>query len=287
MPEQDQASVAGGAESDGNWIESINYETIAEYGLPVVGALVLLFFGWIIAGWIGRIVSRGLTKARIELTLSKFAGKMAKWVILLFVVLACLGMFGVEITAFAAVLAAAGFAVGLAFQGTLSNFAAGVMLLVFRPFKVGDVVTVAGVTAKVNEIDLFVTTVDTADNRRFILPNGSIFGATIENISHHATRRVDVVVGTDYGADIDQTRKVLRDAADAVDGIMSDPEPAVALTGLGGSSVDWAVRVWVNAADFWAVKDALTREVKYALDRAGIGIPYPQMDVHVSRLPGE
>ncbi|MHC5114124.1 MAG: mechanosensitive ion channel family protein [Planctomycetota bacterium] len=291
MPQEDQAQddatqAAGNGADDLSWTD-VNVDTAVEYGLPVIGAIVLLFVGWIVAGWVARIVTRTLTRAKLELTLSKFAGKMAKWAILLFVVLACLQMFGVSVTAFAAVLAAAGFAVGLAFQGTLSNFSAGVMLLVFRPFKVGDVVSVAGVTGKVNEIDLFVTTVDTADNRRIILPNGSVFGATIENISHHETRRVDVSVGTDYAADLDQTRQVLLDAAGAIDNVLADPEPAVVLSGLGGSSVDWSVRVWVAAGDYWPVKDALTREVKYALDRAGIGIPFPQMDVHVSKLPGE
>jgi len=295
MPEEDQAqavdaatnAATGGVGEDASVLEMIDPEIVIEYSLPVVGALVLLFVGWIVAGWTARIITRGLTRAKIELTLSKFAGKMAKWAILGFVVIACLAMFGVEITAFAAVIAAAGFAVGLAFQGTLSNFAAGVMLLVFRPFKVGDVVSVAGTTGKVDEIDLFVTTVDTPDNRRIILPNGAIFGSTIENISHHATRRVEVAVGTDYGADLDQTRQVLLDAAAAVDDVMTDPAPAVVLAGLGGSSIDWSVRVWVNASDFWPVKDALTREVKYALDRAGIGIPFPQMDVHLSKPPGE
>jgi small conductance mechanosensitive channel len=269
------------------WYENLDVEKVAvDYGFPVIKVIAIVLIGLFVAGWAARLTTKAMTKAKVELTLSKFAGKMAKWLILVLVGLSCLGAFGIEITAFAAILAAAGFAIGMAFSGTLGNFAAGIMLLIFRPFKVGDVVSVGGHTGKVNEIDLFVTTMDTPDNRRLILPNGSIFGASIENISHHATRRVDVAVGTDYGADIDQARAVLQQAAEAVDNVLSDPAPAVVLSELGGSSIDWVVRVWVNAGDFWPVKDALTREIKYALDKAEIGIPFPQMDVHLDPPAG-
>jgi small conductance mechanosensitive channel len=257
---------------------------ITQYGVKVIGVLVVLIIGWIVAGWAGSAMLKGLRKAKIDETLSKFASKATKSLILLFVILGCLGVFGVNVTSFAAVLAASAFALGLAFQGSLSNFSAGVMLLVFRPFKVGDVVSVAGVTAKVDEIGLFTTTMDTPDNRRLILPNSAIFGATIENITHHPTRRVDVAVGTDYSADIDQTREVLMKAAQEIPDQIPGKDPQVALTGLGGSSVDWAVRVWVDAGNFWPTKEALTRSVKLALDNADIGIPFPQMDVHMDQI---
>ena len=270
------------ADGTGPWYENLDVEKIVnDYGIPVVKVIAIVVIGLLVAGWAARLTTKAMSKAHVELTLSKFAGKMAKWAILVLVGLACLGVFGIEVTAFAAVIAAAGFAVGMAFSGTLGNFASGVMLLVFRPFKVGDVVSVAGHTGKVDEIDLFVTSLDTPDNRRLILPNSSIFGASIENISHHATRRVDVAVGTDYGADLDKTREILAKAAGSVDKVKSDPAPAIVLAELGGSSIDWSVRVWVDAGYFWPVKDALTREVKYALDKAGIGIPFPQMDVHL------
>jgi small conductance mechanosensitive channel len=262
-------------------LRDLDTTTVVEMATPAVGALLLLFFGWIVAGWIGRLVTRGLNQAHLELTLSRFAGKLARWTILVFVALGILGLFGVEVTAFAAVIAAVGFSVGMALQGTLGNFAAGVMLLVFRPFKVGDFIKAGGHAGTVFEIDLFVTTLDTPDNRRLIVPNGAIFGSSIENVSHHATRRVDVAVGTDYGADIDRTREILLGVARGLDNVLSDPEPAVVLADLGASSIDWSVRVWVNAGDFWPVKDALTRSVKYALDEAGISIPFPQMDVHL------
>ena len=253
---------------------------ITQYGVKVIGVIVVLIVAWIIAGWVSRLVRRGMDRAKIEVTLTKFVSKITRWLILLLAVLSCLAGFGVPVTGFAAVIGASALAVGLAFQGSLSNFAAGVMLLVFRPFKVGDVVTVAGQTGKVNEIGMFTTTMDTPDNRRLILPNGAVFGAVIENVSHHATRRVDVAVGSDYAADLDQTRQVLLKAAAEVENVLADPELAVVLTELGGSSINWSVRVWVEAANYWPVKDALTRAVKVALDGAQIGIPFPQMDVH-------
>ncbi|PCI07235.1 hypothetical protein COB72_10665, partial [bacterium] len=156
--------------------------------------------------------------------------------------------------------------------------------LIFQPSTnevLKDVANAGGTTGKVIEIGLFTTTFDTPDNRRIIVPNGAIFGGTIENVSFHDTRRVDVEVGTDYGADIDKTREILMATAKACENVLPDPGPGIVLAGLGGSSIDWSIRVWVNAADYWGVKDQLTRDVKYALDNADIGIPYPQMDVHI------
>jgi small conductance mechanosensitive channel len=250
-------------------------------GKPVLLALVLIIAVFILAGWTRKIVGKAVRKAKVEETLARFLSNMARYLVLVAGGVAILGTLGIETASFAAVLAAVGFAIGMAMSGMLGNIAAGVMLLLFRPFKVGDVVNAGGVTGKIFEIGLFTTTFDTPDNRRIIVPNNSIFGGTIENISHHATRRVSVDVGTDYGADIDKAREVLLAAAKATANVLGDPEPAVVLTGLGGSSIDWSVRVWVNASDFWPVSDALTRNVKVALDEAGIGIPFPQMDVHI------
>ncbi|MEC9372192.1 MAG: mechanosensitive ion channel domain-containing protein [Planctomycetota bacterium] len=264
-----------------------NSGLIVNYIVSAIGALLVLFIGYLIAKWVSRIVFSATTRAKLDATLAKFFSKLAKWVILILVFLAVLGMFGINTASFAVVIGAAGLAIGLAFQGTLSNFAAGVMLLVFRPFKVGQVVNVASVFGKVNEIELFTTTIDTFDNRRFILPNSSIFGATIENISFHGQRRVDVNVGVSYSADIDQTREVLTKAAGAIDEVLADPAPAVVLGDLGASSVNWTVRVWTRAEVFWDVKQALTRSIKMHLDEAGISIPFPQMDVHIDgRLAG-
>jgi len=274
------AEIAKKAESF-DWSSLLNKEVLMQYALSIGGALLLFLIAWMIAGWVSRIAGSGMRRAKIDETLTRFVEKLVGWLVLLLAVLACLSLFGVETTSFAAVLGAAGLAIGLAFQGTLANFAAGVMLLVFRPFSVGDVVTAGDVTGKVNSIDIATTTIDTFDNRRFILPNSTVFGSTIENITFHAQRRVDVDVGAAYDADIDKTREVLEEVTKKVDGVLEEPEPAVILLNLGASSVDWSVRVWANKDDFLAVKQATIRAVKYALDEAGIGIPFPQMDVHL------
>ncbi|MFG0253031.1 MAG: mechanosensitive ion channel family protein, partial [Phycisphaerales bacterium JB038] len=255
-----------------------------QYLIPAIGVLVFLFVAWMVATVIGRLSGKAMQKAKVDLTLCRFASKAIRWMILLFAILGALGYVGIDVLAFGAVLGAAGLAIGLAFQGSLSNVAAGVMLLIFRPFRVDQVVSVAGNTGKVYEIELFSTTIDTPDNRRIIIPNSAVFGAVIENVTYHEKRRVDVVVGVDYSADIDRTREVLTEAAHRTPGILSEDTPAIVLAELGASSVDWAVRVWCPTADFFAVKEALTREIKYALDNAGIGIPFPQMDVHLDKL---
>lgn len=259
-------------------------ELAVVYGGKVLVALLVLLVGWTAAGWIGRLTAGGLARAKIDETLARFLTKLARWSVMLFVMLACLSIFGVETTSFAAVIGSAGIAIGLAFQGTLSNFAAGVMLLMFRPFKVGDMINVAGQTGTVNEIELFTTTLDSVDNRRFIIPNGQIFGATIENVTYHSRRRADVDVGVSYAADIDTTREVLTRASRNIPGGLLDPEPAVWLLDLGASSVNWSVRVWVNTTEFGVARQAVVRAVKVALDEAKIEIPFPQMDVHVRNV---
>lgn len=245
--------------------------------------LILIFIAWTVSAWLSGIVSRGLRSVKFDETLTKFSAKLVRWVILLLVGLMCLSYFGVETTSFAAVIGAAGLAIGLAFQGTLSNFAAGAMLLIFRPYKVGDVVNVAGTLGKVFEIELFTTAIDTFDNRRFIIPNSQIYGSVIENITYHNVRRVDVEVGTSYDADIDETRRILERAIRSVPQFVVDPEPAVVLNALGGSSVDWSVRAWAKGDDFLDAKQALIRAVKNELDTAGIEIPYPHMDVQINQ----
>ncbi|MEM1109576.1 MAG: mechanosensitive ion channel domain-containing protein [Planctomycetota bacterium] len=262
---------------------------IEKYVIPLALAIVILVVAVIVGKIIAKIVSNATRKAKVDETLARFFGKLVFYAVVTLGVIAALGRVGVEVTAFAAILAAAGFAVGMALSGTLSNFAAGVMLLIFRPFKVGDVISAAGITAKVNEIELFTTTFDTPDNRRIIVPNSSIFGGTIENISHHGERRVDVAVGCDYSADIDKTREVLTAAVESVEGRIDGDGRGfqVFLGELGASSVDWAVRVWFPAADYWGKKEELTRAVKMHLDEAGIGIPFPQMDIHVDGKLGD
>lgn len=256
------------------------------YGMKVALVLIILFLALTIAGWVSAAVHGSLRKMKFDATLSKFIAKLARWSVLGIAAITCMGYFGVETTSFAAVLGAAGFAIGLAFQGTLSNFAAGAMLLLFRPFKVGDVVNLNGQLGKVDEIELFSTTLDTFDNRRIILPNSDVFGSTIENITYHPVRRVDVEVGAAYDADIDATREALEQAITSTEGVITHPEPAVVLLGLGASSVDWSVRAWAPTGDYATVKQALLRAVKNSLDGEGIGIPFPQMDIHIQQ-PGD
>ena len=257
------------------------WEIVNDYGVPGLKVLLIIFAALLVASWVNRIVRGSCERAKIDPTLGRFFGKAARWVVLLLAGMFVIGVFGIPIAGFAVVLGAAGLAIGLAFQGTLSNLASGVMLLIFRPFKVGDFVNVAGQAGKVDEIELFCTTFDTPDNRRIITPNSAIFGSQIENVTYHDTRRVDVNVGVEYSADMDKTRQVLEAAAAGLEGCLDDPPRQVYLWELGGSSVDWKVRVWCPTADYWAIRETLTRAVKVALDEAGIGIPFPQMDVHM------
>lgn len=251
-----------------------------------VGVLFILVVAWFVANWSRTTIRRGMTAAKFDPTLGRFLANVLRWTILGVALVMCLKLFGVEPAAFAAVIAAAGLTIGLAFQGSLSNLAAGIMLLLFRPFKVGDAVNVAGQGGTVNEIDLMMTEVDTADGRRVIIPNSQIFGAIIENITYHPRRRVDLAVGVSYAADIDQTRAVLERVARSIPGALADPAPGVALTGLGDSSVNWLVMVWAKRENFGDVRQATIRAVKLALDEAGIEIPFPQRDVWVRTAAG-
>jgi len=254
---------------------------LTSYALRIIGVLFVLWIAFKIARSLERRITKGLTAKKFDKTLAIFFGTLARWMIILGAVLACLGVFGVETTSFAAVIGAAGLAIGLAFQGTLANFSAGVMLLVFRPFKIGDLVNTAGQLGVIAELGLFTTALDTLDNRRIIMPNSEIAGKIIENISHNEKRRVDINVGVVYSADIDETREALEKAAKSVKGRDEDKGHQVFLKGLGDSSVDWQVRIWCKADIYWDVWQATIRATKKELDAAEIGIPFPQMDVHL------
>ena len=252
-----------------------------QLGLRAIYVLVLLTLAWTLSSWVSSVVRSALTRVKFDETLTLFMSRLVRWTILLLAALSCLSYFGVQTTSFAALIGAAGLAIGLAFQGTLSNFAAGAMLLIFRPYKVGDVVNVANYLGKVAEIELFTTAIDTFDNRRIIVPNSSIFGAVIENITYHAVRRIDVPVGTAYAADLDQTRAVLESALRGVALVVPTPAPEVVLTDLGASSVNWQVRGWTKRESFGEAKQAIIRAVKMSLDEARISIPFPQLDLHL------
>jgi small conductance mechanosensitive channel len=249
--------------------------------------LAILFVSYVIASYIGRMIGGVVTK-KVDVTLGKFLTKAVRNVILIVVAMIALKKYaGVDFTMFAAVLAAAGFAIGMALQGTLGNFAAGIMLLMFRPFKVDDYIEVADVQGTVEEIDLFTTRLNTLDNRHVIIPNGEIFGSKLENYTRNPVRRVDVNVGAAYSADLDLTRTALTQAVNQVvaemtqDGKIGSPMPEVYLKELGASSVDWQLRVWCHPGEYWGIREKLTAAAKNELDAANIGIPFPQMDVHV------
>ncbi len=273
-------------ETIGGGLEAIGIPSWAvDYIAPAVGALLIVIVGYMVAKTLSRWFGAPVRK-RVDETLGRFVSKMVFYVIMTCVLLAVLGMFGVNVTSFAAILGAAGFAVGLAFQGTLGNFASGVLLLVFRPFKVGDVINAAGITAKVSELDLFTTVLDTPDNRRIVVPNGQIAGGTIENITFHTERRVDVAVGVDYNASVAETRAALESAAVALSDKNLTGEGRgyqIVLGDLGDSAVNWTVRFWCKADDYWGVKEELTQSVKESLEGANIGIPYPTMDINVTQ----
>ncbi len=252
--------------------------------VPAVIAIVTIIALYFIAKLLSRWTATGVCK-RVDETLGKFAGRLVYYSIMTLGSLAILSKAGISVTGAATVLAAAGFAIGLAFQGTLSNFSSGILLLVFRPFKVGDAVVVGGVSGKVNEIDLFTTTLDTTDNRRLILPNSSIAGTTIENITFHSHRRVDLVVGVAYKSDIDKTRQVIQEAVQSLSDRMvpgDDRGCKVFLSNLAHSSVDWTVRFWTDKASYWDVRELLLVRIKQKLDANGIEIPFPQMQLHIS-----
>ncbi|MEM1033575.1 MAG: mechanosensitive ion channel domain-containing protein [Myxococcota bacterium] len=256
-------------------------ELVAVWGLRIVGLLLALFAGWIVAGALSRNLVRQLEARSFDPTLAKFFGSLVRWLVVVATVLGCLGAFGIQTASFAAVIASAGLAVGLAFQGTLSNFAAGVMLLVFRPFRVGDFVETAGTSGTVVEIELFTTELKGADARKVVVPNTKIFADVITNFSASPVRRTSMDIGVAYDADLDGTRRVILEAVRSVDLVLDDPEPTVFLRELGDNAVVWNVRAWSKNPDYWAMHEQVMRAVKYALDDEKIGIPFPQMDLHV------
>jgi len=258
-------------------------QAISAWGLRVLGALAVLIGGWIVAKAVRGSVRRSLSN-RIDATLVPFIANLIYYLLLTFVVLAVLSLFGIQTTSFIAVLGAAGLAVGLSLQGTLSNFAAGVMLLIFRPFKVGDFVEAGGVSGSVQEIGVFASVLHSPDNVRIIVPNSAIYGSTIKNYAANDTRRNDLVIGVSYDDDLGKAVATINEVLAADARVLKDPAPVVAVAELGDSSVNLVVRPWCNKDDYWALRFDLTRTLKERLEAAGCSIPYPQRDVHLYRV---
>ena len=255
---------------------------VSTWGLQVVGAIAVLIVGRIVAGWLRRMTRRALERAKVDAVLIPFLANGVYYLALIVVVIAVLSLFGIETTSLIAVLGAAGLAVGLALQGTLSNFAAGVMLLIFRPFKVGDFVEVAGTGGSVQEVGIFSSVLHTPDNVRITIPNSAVYGDTIKNYSANDTRRNDLVVGISYDDDIARAIDTIQKVLSGDSRVLGDPAPTLAVGELGDSSVNLVVRPWCAGSDYWALRFDLTRKLKEELEAAGCSIPYPQHDVHLN-----
>jgi len=251
------------------------------YGMKIVAAVAILVIGKILTGWIAKLIGKTMRKRNVDETLCSFITNFTKFLLLTFVILAAIGALGIQTTSFIAVLGAAGLAIGFALQGSLSNFASGVMLIVFRPFKAGDYVEAGGTAGIVEEIHIFNTVLKTPDNRKVIVPNAKVTGDNIINYSAKDMRRVDLVFGIGYGDDLKKAKTVLEKILSDDKRVLKDPTPTVGVLELGDSSVNFAVRPWVKTAEYWNVYFDITEKVKLTFDAEGISIPFPQTDVHV------
>ena len=251
------------------------------YGLKVLGAIATLIIGIWLARWLARIVGKVLHKRSVDPTLTKFAISLVKIALITFVIISAISQVGIETTSFVAVIGAAGLAVGFALQGSLSNFASGVMLIIFKPVKVGNYIEGGGAAGSVESIGIFVTTLVTPDNKVIYIPNSALTGSNITNYSAKDTRRVDMVFGIGYGDDIDKAKNVIKFVIDNDSRILKDPAPQIVVSALADSSVNFNVRPWVNSADYWGVYFDVTEQIKKKFDEQNISIPFPQRDIHM------
>ncbi len=256
-------------------------DLLMQYGLKALAAIAIFIIGRMVAKWLRRLITRMMNKTDVDPMITEFTSSIAYIAMLAFVVVAALGQLGIQTTSFIAILGAAGLAIGLALQGSLANFAAGFLMIIFRPFKLGDFIEGAGVAGTVDAIHIFTTTLKTPDNKTIIIPNGKLSSDNITNYSTEETRRVDLIVGVSYDADLKEVRQVLEDIISKEERILSDPPHQVAVKELADNSVNFVVRLWVNSGDYWGVTFDMNETIKTRLDEAGIGIPYPQRDIHL------
>jgi small conductance mechanosensitive channel len=257
------------------------WQMVVNNYLQAVAAIVILIVGRLFAGWARRLTRKALERGNVDATLVPFVAKLVYYSVMAVVVIAVLNRLGVATTSVVAIFGAAGLAVGLAMQGTLANFASGVMLLIFRPFQLGDFVDAGGTMGSVEEIGIFATTLKSPDNIKITVPNSQVYGATITNYNGYETRRVDMVMGISYDDDIQTATDTIRGIVVSDERVLTDPEPQIAVSNLGDSSVDIVVRPWCNTADYWALRFDLNSKLKEGLESAGCSIPYPQTDVHL------
>jgi small conductance mechanosensitive channel len=258
---------------------------VIDYASALLLAFVIFYVGRFVVGRVVSITQRVMLARKVDETLVDFVCSILRWVLLLFVTIAALSQLGVDTTSLVALLGAAGLAIGLSLQGSLGNLAAGVMIIIFKPLKKGDFVEAGGATGTVESISIFTTVMTTPDNKEIIVPNGAIIGGNITNFSARPTRRIDMVFGVSYGDDLRKARRILEEIIAADSRVLAEPAPVITVGELADSSVNFLVRPWVNAADYWAVLWDTTETVKLRFDEEGISIPFPQMDVHVPDLP--
>ena len=265
-------------------IEQLVETYIIPWGINIVTALLIFIIGKIIIKIMVGILGKVLARTKLDSILVEFVQAIANALLLIFVIVAALDQLGVDTTSLIAIVGAAGLAIGLALQGSLQNFASGFLLLVFRPFTAGNYVEAGGTAGVVKSIGIFTTTLNTPDNKEVIVPNSAIYSDNIINYSSLPTRRVDMVFGISYGDDIKKAKDIMAQVVNADSRVLQDPAPTIAVLELADSSVNFAVRPWVNSADFWPVKFDLTEKIKLAFDENDITIPFPQMDLHLERL---
>jgi small conductance mechanosensitive channel len=253
------------------------------WGIKIIFALVIFIIGRIAVSLVIKFVQKMMLGREMDEMLVKFLASILRWVLLLFVVIAALSQLGIDTTSLIALLGAAGLAIGLSLQSSMSNFAAGVMIIVFRPFSKGDFVEIAGASGVIDNINIFTTTMTTPDNKEVIVPNGSVLGNNITNYSARDTRRVDMVFGISYDDDLKKAKQILSEIIAADERVLAEPAPVIALGELADSSVNFIVRPWTKSSDYWGVMWDTTEAVKLKFDEAGLSIPYPQMDVHVAK----
>jgi small conductance mechanosensitive channel len=257
------------------------YELLTIYGLKVVAAIMIFIVGRWVAMAVTKFIKKLMTKSKTDGALVSFVGNLSYVALLAFVIIAALNQLGIQTASFIAVLATAGLAIGLALQGSLSNFAAGVLMIIFKPFKVGDYIEGGGTAGTVEEIQIFTTQLKSPDNKTIIVPNAKMLGDNITNYTVKGTRRVELVFGIGYDDDIDKARRVIEDIIAQDDRVMKDPAPAVVVAELANSSVNLKVRVWTTADDYWGFYFDTTETVKKQFDAEGISIPFPQRDIHI------
>ncbi len=261
-------------------IETITY-VMTTYSLKIVAAIIVFLIGKWIAGKLSKVMVKLLKKNKVDVTLINFLEGIVYYTLLVVVIIAAAGQLGINTTSFLTIVGAAGLAIGLALKDSLSNFASGVMLILFRPYRVGDFVTAGGVTGNVKGIELFNTTINTPDNQKQIVPNASITSNVITNVTANDTRRVDLVIGIGYDDDIKKAKDVLHKIVKEDKRVLESPETNIAVSELADSSVNFVVRPWVKTNDYWSVYFDLTEQIKLTFDEEGISIPYPQQDVHM------